>query len=291
MAWHSIFSSSLFFVPSNCLPNLTVSLPPDLSIYTRVACPGTGSKSAKSESAGAVAKSSKSEAAVGTGPILECEAYADQGTGCYQRVATCPDVTEEEAEAFPDCNGLEAIGEICEGAEESNGGFFGDVCSNGVILDNEGNFCETNDGEPDYEFYVRVSCPGASKSAKSESIGDWSKSAKSEWEGVGEWSKSAKSDDGSAKASKSEWEGVGEWSKSAKSDSSAKSAKAEMIEVPPHPEAEWTCGWKIPGDLPVTVEDAMAMLEGLDLPSLLEDLDVSEESVMAALEALKDKGY
>ena len=37
------------------------------------------------------------------------------------------------------------------------------------------------------------------------------KSAKSE--SIGEWSKSAKSDDGSAKSAKSEWEGIGEWSK------------------------------------------------------------------------------
>ncbi len=52
-----------------------------------------------------------------------------------------------------------------------------------------------------------------SKSAKSADGSKSAKSAKSEWEGVGDWSKSAKSDDGSAKASKSEWEGIGEWSK------------------------------------------------------------------------------
>ena len=163
------------------------------------------------------------------------------GFVCYQPLnpAFCP--TAE----IPNCNGLEAIGAICEGDSGPQCDFNGD-------LDN----CPALDGD---DAYVRVRCPGASKSAKSsefpgilptgtfpamqqqqheastqniglidnmlqaagksaksESLGEWSKSAKSEWEGL-------------SKSAKSLWEGIGEWSKSSKSEweGLSKSAKSQ----------------------------------------------------------------
>ena len=181
--YHKMCSNAAFFPLHPTLP------PPDISVFVRVACPAeeteTGSKSSKSESVTG-SKSSKSDE-LGVGPILECETA--QRTGCYQQVAICP--TDEDSDDIPNsCNGLEAHGVVCEGDQSDDGmdsnSAEDNVCLNGQILDDSGDFCGSN------EFYVNVPCPSSSsKSAKSESIGAWSKSAKSEWEGVGKSSKSA----------------------------------------------------------------------------------------------------
>ena len=82
------------------------------------------------------------------GAVLPCVSQ-QAGFVCYQPLnpAFCP--TEE----IPNCNGLEDIGAICEGDSGPQCDFNGD-------LDN----CPALDGD---DAYVRVRCPGASKSAKS----------------------------------------------------------------------------------------------------------------------------
>ena len=92
---------------------------------------------------------------------------------CYRALKSgfCPPEGDERDDV-PDCNGLEAIGAVCEGDED----YADYVCEEmDDDLDNCPNY---KNGE---DFYVRVHCPGASKSSKS-------KTSKSSWEGWSSWS-------------------------------------------------------------------------------------------------------
>ena len=198
-------------------------------VYVSVECPVFGSKSAKSEGT----KSSKSEAPLGKGPITTCE--TSQRDGCYQEVATCPTLGKDPV-FF--CNGNEAVGTTC--ILES------DLCDNADGLDRNLNNCDGGDAS----IYASVACPGASKSAKSESIGDWSKSAKS-------GSKSAKS--------------VG------------------MVDTPTHPAGdEWVCGWKLPHGMTMpTMDELVSMIPPADvMKDILANPELLEEDAEAALALL-----